>query len=75
MNMNGYKLKSDSELTEYQKRIDDIENVILCMAEAERMVSEIGKTLSADIEVDAKKVKSTGNKGAFSWNGRKVSPR
>lgn len=45
MNVNGFRLKNDSELTEYEKRIDSIDNVILCMAAAERLVSEIGKSM------------------------------
>jgi hypothetical protein len=47
---NGYRVKSTSELSPYQKRIEKIDNVILCVAEAERMVSEIGKSLFPGLE-------------------------
>jgi hypothetical protein len=75
MNMNGYKLKPDAEQTEYQKRLDAIDNVILCMAEAEKMISEIGRHLVVDLDIDEKRLKCTNGKSVFSWSGRKVSPR
>lgn len=40
---NGYRVRSNAELSPYQKRIEAIENVILCVAEAERMVALVGK--------------------------------
>jgi hypothetical protein len=36
---------SDNEFTDYQKVIEDTENVILCVAKAEIMVRKIGKSL------------------------------
>lgn len=38
-------MKPGSKLTEYQKRIAATENVILCVAQAEKMVDEIGLSL------------------------------
>jgi hypothetical protein len=35
----------DNEFTDYQKVIEDTENVILCVAKAEIMVRKIGKSL------------------------------
>jgi len=45
MNHNGYSTTSRSELSEYQKKIESIDNVILCVAEAERMLNEVGRSL------------------------------
>jgi hypothetical protein len=46
MNLNGFTIKSDTELSEYQKKIETIDNVILCVAEAERMLADIGRSLA-----------------------------
>lgn len=70
--MSEYKLKPDSEHTEYQKRLDSIDNVILCMAEAERMVSEIGRHLVKDLDIDVKKPDWTSAKSALPQSGRKI---
>jgi hypothetical protein len=66
MNVNGYKVKRNSELSPYQKKVEGIDNVILCVAEAERMLTEIGTSLIS--EVDAPK-KSADNlkRRKFSW--------
>ena len=63
--MNGYRQKkSGEELTEYQRRIEAIDNVILCVAEAEKMFREIGMSLISESEI-AEKLgelqKKTGN--------------
>ncbi len=42
---NDYRVKSGAELSEYQKRIENIETVILCVSEAEKMISQIGSDL------------------------------
>jgi hypothetical protein len=60
MNFNGNKILSDTELSEYQKKIESIDNVILCVAEAERMLIKIGKSLVPEprqLEEDNKKLK------------------
>jgi hypothetical protein len=51
MPINDFRLKTDSKISEYQKAVDNIENVILCMAEAERMVQEIGKNMIDEDEL------------------------
>ncbi len=38
-----------SKLSEYQKKIESIDNVILCVAEAERMIARIGMSLVVDL--------------------------
>jgi hypothetical protein len=42
MPSNGLRTRTDAELTEYQKKIDTIDNVILCVSEAESMINSIG---------------------------------
>ncbi len=42
-------MRVPSKLSEYQKRIESIDNVILCVAEAERMIARIGMALVADL--------------------------
>ncbi len=37
--------KADSEFSDYKKEIEATDNVILCVAKAERMVREIGLSL------------------------------
>jgi hypothetical protein len=45
MILNGYRSKTELEPTEYQKRIEAMDTVILCVAEAEKMVMEIGRNV------------------------------
>jgi hypothetical protein len=53
---NDYRVKSSTELSEYQKRIENIENTILCVSEVEKMVREIGTDLvPEDLEVPKKR--------------------
>jgi hypothetical protein len=66
MNFNGNRILSDAELSEYQKKIESIDNVILCVAEAERMLIGIGKSLAPEPrqpETDSKK----SNYGKLQW--------
>lgn len=51
MAYNGLKTKTTREPSEYQKRIEAIDNVILCVAEVERMICEIGNKLLPEPEV------------------------
>jgi hypothetical protein len=45
--MNGDKsITSEAEFSDYQKEIDSTENVILCVAKAEKMIREIGASLT-----------------------------
>ncbi|AFM27090.1 hypothetical protein [Desulfomonile tiedjei] len=43
-----YGVKPSAELSEYQKRIENIENVILCVSEAEKMIEDIGLDLVSE---------------------------
>ena len=49
MHSNGFRPRSDAELTEYQKKVETIDNVILCVSEAERMINTIGDDLIPDL--------------------------
>jgi hypothetical protein len=51
MAFNGYPTKPVSEYSEYQKKIESIDNVILCVAEAESMVNQVGSSLLPDLAV------------------------
>lgn len=42
MYSNGFRSRTSNELTEYQKKVTAVESVILCVAEAERMIWQIG---------------------------------
>jgi hypothetical protein len=55
--LDGAEMKSNAELSAYQKKIEAIDNVILCVAEAETMVREIGRSLVSDLSI----TKSSGN--------------
>jgi hypothetical protein len=44
-------IEMDTKLSAFQKEIQEIENPILCVAKAERMVFELGKSLIADTEM------------------------
>jgi hypothetical protein len=41
----GELLRSDAEPSDFQKRLLNIDNVILCVAEAEKMINDIGRSL------------------------------
>ena len=56
MYTNGYNMKQNSELSPYQKRIEGIDNVILCVAEAERMLTQIGNSLVSDLDAPKERV-------------------
>lgn len=47
----SHKMKSNAELSPYQKRIETIDSPILCVAEVEKMIKEIGQDLASEIEV------------------------
>jgi hypothetical protein len=67
-------MKSNSELSEYQKRIENIDNVILCVAEAEHMVKEAGKSLIADLEMKTKSAARMPKGPKFSWGACRTAP-
>ena len=49
MLVNGFRTKSDAELTDYQRKVQNIDNVILCVSEAEQMINTIGSELIPDL--------------------------
>ncbi len=51
--MNGRK--SIAEMSDYQKRVENIDNAILCVAEAEKMVNAIGQDLRPEPHLHAKR--------------------
>jgi hypothetical protein len=67
MHANGYKMKQNSELSPYQKRIEGIDNVILCVAEAERMLRQIGNSLVSDLDAPQKRIENSAKRRKFSW--------
>ena len=67
-------LRSNTELSEYQKRIEDIDTVILCVAEAERMVEEIGRSLISDRKVSGKPACDCPKRLKFTWGPSRVGP-
>jgi hypothetical protein len=70
MYTNGYKMKQNQELSPYQKKIEEIDNVILCVAEAERMLTQIGNSLISDLDAPSKHVDNGVQRRKFSWRGR-----
>jgi hypothetical protein len=67
MYVNGYKVKRNSELSQYQKKIEGIDNVILCVAEAERMLTQIGTSLVSEIDASGNRANSCMKRRKFSW--------
>lgn len=63
----GFRGKSDAEFSDYQKRIEAIDNVILCVAEAEKMISNIGAHLLPEPEVLEKAKTMVCRRGRSSW--------
>lgn len=51
--------KSESEFSDYQKDIEATDNVILCVAKAEKMIREIGKTLLLEKDKIGEKTDTT----------------
>jgi hypothetical protein len=67
-------MKSNAELSEYQKRIEAIDNVILCVAEVERMVKEIGQSLISDLETKTRSTAEIPKGAKFSWGACRTAP-
>ncbi len=75
MSFNGYRSESKSELSPYQKRIETIDNVILCVAEAEKMVKDIGRSLYPALAVDKKPRRSRTSRRIVAWSVRRTPER
>jgi|YelNatPaOPRAMG01_1025707.scaffolds.fasta_scaffold616024_1 hypothetical protein len=69
MNHNGYKLRPNTEASEYQKRIDKIDTVILCLAEAEKLVADLGKSLLREETLHAQKTIAARSAKRPAWEG------
>lgn len=72
MYVNEYKVKRNSELSPYQKKIEGIDNAILCVAEAERMLSEIGASLVSEVDAPCKSADNYMKRRKFLWRGRPI---
>ena len=72
MYTNGYKMKQNSELSPYQKKIEGIDNVILCVAEAERMLTQIGTSLVSDLVAPEKRTNDRVKRQNFAWRNRTI---
>jgi hypothetical protein len=70
MSVNGYKVKRNSELSPYQKKIEGIDNAILCVAEAERMLTELGSSLVSEVDARGKSANDCQKRRKFSWRSR-----
>lgn len=51
MPFSEFATKKESEMSPYQKRVQNIDTPILCVAEAEKMIREIGLDLIADMDI------------------------
>jgi hypothetical protein len=49
-----FRTVKESEMTEFQKRVQEIDTSILCVAEAEKMIRDIGANLVADMDIPKK---------------------
>ena len=67
-------MKSNSEFSDYQKKIEAIDNVILCVAEAERMVNEIGRSLISEILPTRESGLDQSKSGRLSWGAFRPGP-
>jgi hypothetical protein len=67
MYVNEHKVKRNSELSTYQKKIEGIDNVILCVAEAERMLTQIGTSLVSEADAPKNSATSCVKRRKFSW--------
>jgi len=75
MSLNGSKIQSDSEHSPYQKEIEAIDNVILCVASAEKMLRQIGKSMVEGMEPVPKPPANCARTKSFLWSGRRYLVR
>ncbi|MCX5873571.1 MAG: hypothetical protein NTY51_10130 [Deltaproteobacteria bacterium] len=54
MPFSEFRTKKESEMSPYQKRVQEIDTSILCVAEAEKMIREIGSDLVTEIDIQQK---------------------
>ena len=70
MYTNCYKMKQNSELSPFQKKIEAIDNVILCVAEVENMLAQIGASLVTDLDLIQERVQNCSKLRRSSWRSR-----
>ncbi|MGB6067736.1 MAG: hypothetical protein WBG50_23265 [Desulfomonilaceae bacterium] len=70
MYTNCYKMKQNSELSPFQKKIEAIDNVILCVAEVERMLAQIGASLVSDLDLLKERVEKCSKLRRSFWRSR-----
>ncbi len=51
MMSNSHKMRANAELSPFQKRIESIDNPILCVSEVEKMIDDIGQDLASEITI------------------------
>ncbi len=73
MYYNGNKMRSDSELSDYQKKLDSIDNVILCVAEAEHFIKTLGHLLVTETNIDDRWTRKNLRKRKSPWTLHKYS--
>ncbi|MGC8603183.1 MAG: hypothetical protein ACP5VS_05780 [Desulfomonilaceae bacterium] len=54
MSFSEFGIKKNTVLSPYQKRVQEIDMAILCVAEAEKMIREMGLDLIADVDIPKK---------------------
>lgn len=69
MNNNGFRVRPQGEPSEYQKRIDQIDSVILCLAEAEKLVADLGKSFLTNVAAAVKKTAAAKITKKPAWEG------
>lgn len=51
MSCNGFRSRGSREQSEFQKRVEAIDNVMLCVAEVEKMIRDIGRDMLPEPDV------------------------
>ncbi len=54
MSFTEFGTKKESEMSPYEKRVQEIDTSILCVAEAEKMIREIGLDMVVDMDIPKK---------------------
>ena len=65
-------MKQNSELSVFQKKIDAIDNVILCVAEVEKMLAQIGASLVSNLDLLQEQVEKCSKLRRSSWRSRAI---
>jgi hypothetical protein len=70
MPCNGFRSRSSREQSEFQKRVEAIDNVMLCVAEVEKMIRDIGRDMlpEADVLVQSQARRTRRLRSRSSWH-------